>query len=75
METGENQAQKAWDALGEPETEESKPETKQDAPPRRAQDVILDLYITVRNVASVAGLDPSRTIQALWEMDNIMGSV
>lgn len=61
--------EEAWAQLGEPEADTPEPA------PRRAQDVLLDLYSTVRSIATAAGLDPSRTIEALWEIDNILGAV
>ena len=70
-----------WEALKEAEdtsSEPPEPEPPERAPeshPREAREVLMDLYGTVRNLARAAGLDPSRTIEALWEVDSILGNV
>ena len=91
MENGKDQAQKAWDELGEPEAEASKPapeppdpedmemdellRTAADAMRRDTGDVILSMYETIRSVAKAGGMDPGQIVQALYEMDCVLERV
>ena len=66
----------AWEQLGAPESEAN--EARQDpaaAPERDKNALILDIYNTVRNLARAVGLDPGKTMEALWEIDSILGAV
>ena len=78
MEKDEKTVAEAWKSLGEPETEASKDPAaaaERESHLREPREVLMDLYSTVRSLARAAGLDPSRTIEALWEVDSIFGNV
>lgn len=87
MENGKDQAQKAWDELGEPEAEANKPapepdpadmemdellRTAADAMRRDTGDMLLALYETIRSVAKASGRQPGGIIQTLYELDCIL---
>lgn len=78
MENSEKTVAEAWKTLAAEETDASKDpaaERGTESRSREAREVLVDLYGTVRRIAQAAGLDPSRTIEALWEIDSILGNV
>lgn len=78
-ETMEEDEKTQWDQLEEtaaaPEREPEEDERVMLENVREKNDVIIDIYRTVRSIARSAGLDPSRTVEALYEMDSIMRGV
>ena len=78
-ETVEEDEKTQWDQLEEtaaaPEREPEEDERVMLENVREKNDVIIDIYRTVRSIARSAGLDPSRTVEALYEMDSIMRGV